>query len=505
MNNPRTPDSGRGLGPGSGPERSAAALDRLGLNNLLQLFLTIIAGAVVAVIAWSIIQRFLHILILLVASFLVAFLVGPLVDRLQRYVKGRGLSIAALYLVFIGLIALLLVLFVPALTLQVQDLLKNLPLLLNNDNGGAQARINQLLRAHGLRLPASIGSTLAGYVSSAGTALLGNTLTIVGGTVQTATDILLVLAIAFYLLLDGRAMHNRAVRLLPAAYRDRWFFIEATIDKVLGGYIRGQLLVALTVGVAAGLGCALLGVQYPIVIGLLAFLFELIPMLGPVLGMIPAVLIALFQSPGLALWVAVYFVVLQQVESNVIVPRVSGHAVGLHPLAALLALLVGVELGGIGAALLAVPLAGILWVIALALYADSTGQSQLLMSRPSRPRRLSYSSVARQVFRRAPGAPDAPGPSRAASASSGSGRERGTGSAAPASGPVALSEPVPVRNERLETIKQEQENLIKQFEQDEGRQIAAENQEAEAPHNDTGLAPRDHPRGPDDTKAPRAI
>jgi len=193
------------------------------------------------------------------------------------------------------------------------------------------------------------------------------------------------------------------------------------------------------------------------------------------------------------------------VESNVIVPRVSGHAVGLHPLAALLALLVGVELGGIGAALLAVPLAGILWVIALALYADSTGQSQLLMSRPSRPRRLSYSSVARQVFRRAPGAPDAPGPSRAASASSGSGRERGTGSAAPASGPVALSEPVPVRNERLETIKQEQENLIKQFEQDEGRQIAAENQEAEAPHNDTGLAPRDHPRGPDDTKAPRAI
>jgi len=190
------------------------------------------------------------------------------------------------------------------------------------------------------------------------------------------------------------------------------------------------------------------------------------------------------------------------VESNVIVPRVSGHAVGLHPLAALLALLVGVELGGIGAALLAVPLAGILWVIALALYADSTGQSQLLMGRPPRPRRLSYASVARQVFRRAPGAP---GPSRASSAPSGSGRERRTGSAAPAAGPAALSEPVPVRNERLETIKQEQENLIKQFEQDERRQIAAENQEAEPPHNDTGLAPRDHPQGPDDTKAPRAI
>lgn len=425
--------------------KSAGPIERLGLNPWLQVFLTIIAGAAVAVIVWSVVQRFLHIIALLVASFLVAYLLSPLVDRMERGGLRRGVAILLVYLAIFSVIALVFVLLLGPLTTQLHGLVNSLPALVSGKSGG-QTRLDTYFRQHGIKLSVEgIRTQIAGYISSAGTTLLGSTLSIVTSIVSVVTDLLLVLAITFYLLLDGHGMRNRAVRLLPAGYRDRWFFFEAALNKVLGGYIRGQLIVALTVGIAAGLGCGLLGVQYPLVIGLLAFLFEFIPMLGPVLGMLPAVLIALFQpSPvPLVIWVVIYFIVLQQIESNAIVPRVSGHAVGLHPLAALLALLIGLELGGLGGALLSVPLAGVVWVLLVAYYGDVTGQTHIITRRQPQP---AYVSLARQVIeRRRP---------REAAETVSLAHE-------------GIDGPVRVRNERLEAIKQEQEHLIEQFEADE--------------------------------------
>ena len=131
---------------------------------------------------------------------------------------------------------------------------------------------------------------------------------------------------------------------------------------------------ALTIGVAAAVGCWLLGVPYPLVVGLLAGLFELVPMLGPILAAVPAVLISLTQPFPLVLWVIVFFIVIQQIEANVIGPKITGHAVGLHPLGALLALVAGAELGGLVGALFAVPVAGILYVLAVAVYWQWQGQ-----------------------------------------------------------------------------------------------------------------------------------
>jgi len=333
--------------------------DRTGLDDWYRLFRTLIAGAIVAVLAWIVLQRFLSIIILLIASFLVAYLLIPAVNRLEQGGVPRLLAVLLIYLIVFGVVTVGVVFLFLPLTTQLTQLLQHLPSYLQA-KPGKQSQLAAFLRQRGINLD-SVRAQVTGYVSNAGTTVLGGTLQIVTGIVNTVTNILLILVIAFYFILDGRAMHNRAVRLLPAAYRDRWFFVEATLNKVLGGYLRGQLIVAATVGLAAGVGSQLLGVHYAIVIGLLAFLFELIPMIGPVLGAIPAVLISLFQAPSPVVWVIIYFIVLQQVESNLIVPRVSGHAVGLHPLAALLALLVGLELGGIGGALLAVPLAGVLY------------------------------------------------------------------------------------------------------------------------------------------------
>jgi len=301
---------------------------------------------------------------------------------------------------------------------------------------------------------------------------LGNTVAIVSGTIATVTDILLVLVITFYFLLDGGAMRNRFVRLIPDRYRNRWFFVEATLNRVLGGYIRGQVVVAVTVGLAAGVGCFFIGVYFPIVIGLLAFLFEFVPMLGPVLGMLPAVVIALFQPHTPVVLVIVFFIILQQVESNFIVPRISGHAVGLHPLAALLALLAGLDLAGIGGALLAVPLAGVLYVLLMALYSDATGQSEVLVARP---RRRPYDLLARQIAQR---------------------RSQGTGGTNPtAAQAVETAPPAPTpSNERLATIQEEGAQLRERFDADQAEQAVAE---AVAPD----VAPHER-QAPNDPKTP---
>ncbi|MEA2574244.1 MAG: hypothetical protein QOH93_1542, partial [Chloroflexia bacterium] len=341
----------------------------------------------------------------------------------------------------------------------------------------APSGIDRFFQENGIPLDvAQLRTKLLEYVSGAGTTILGGTLSIVGGLVTFVTDIFLILAITFYLLLDGRSMHNRMLRLLPTTARERWFFVEATLNRVLGGYIRGQILVALTVGMAAGVGSALLGVQYPLVIGLLAFLFEFIPLVGPVLGMVPAVIIAFFQSPGLALWVIVYFIVLQQVESNIIVPRVSGHAVGLHPLAVLLALLAGVELGGLGGALLAVPVAGVLYVIALALYSDATKQTELLVRKPQR---TTYGSIRHVIEGRRSGrgrVEPTPGPVAAMSDSPTVAvtAEAGAVSVVISPEPAPAASAVAVEaNERLATITQDQTQLIAQFEAGEVEQAEA--------------------------------
>jgi len=157
--------------------------------------------------------------------------------------------------------------------------------------------------------------------------------------------------------------------------------------------------------------------------------------------------------------------------------------VGLHPLGALLALLAGVELGGLGGALIGVPVVGVLWVMAMALYADATGQSRLLAARPRRNR---YAALAQGVLARRRG--------RAGAAA-------GTAAGTPA--PVALAsvpEPQTIQNERLATIAVAQEQLIEQFEADQATQAATDHVAATKPEpSDTSSA------GPNDLQAPTAI
>ena len=165
-----------------------------------------------------------------------------------------------------------------------------------------------------------------------------------------------------------------ALRLVPEKQRDKARFVQDTVSQVVGMYIRGQLVMASIIGLSAGVGSWLLGVRYPVLIGILAFLFELIPMVGPILASMPALVISLTQPFPLVVYVIIFFVVMQVIENNVLAPRITGGAVGLHPVAALLAIVIGADLGGVVGALFAVPFAGVASVLIAAVWKGWRGE-----------------------------------------------------------------------------------------------------------------------------------
>ncbi|MDD2201021.1 MAG: AI-2E family transporter [Firmicutes bacterium] len=176
-------------------------------------------------------------------------------------------------------------------------------------------------------------------------------------------SIMIAPVIAFYLTRDVDDIKEGFVSWLPADSRDRIMGAVSGIDEALAGWVRGQVIICAFVGVATGASLAFFGVEYALPIGVLVGILEIIPYFGPLLGMIPAVLMAAQKSTFTAIIVAVVFTLIQQVESAVLSPKIVGDCVGLHPLAVIGALLVGGALFGVVGILLAVPVSAVLFIL----------------------------------------------------------------------------------------------------------------------------------------------
>ena len=242
----------------------------------------------------------------------------------------------------------------------------------------AVIRSQSWLDDHGIKVNVQEKFGQAGsQFSNQGADVLNNVITILTATANILLNLALILIIAFYFLLDaGRIVHG-SVRLVPERHREQtWYFITS-LDSVLGGYVRGQLFLAAVAGILGGAGAAALGVPYPLLIGIMTFLLQLIPVIGPMIAVVPAALISLFFTPPLTTAaLVIWFVIFQQIVTNIVGPRINSLAVGIHPLEAILAVLVGYPLGGILGAFFAVPVAGILHIIVREFYAYfALGQS----------------------------------------------------------------------------------------------------------------------------------
>ncbi len=297
-------------------------------------------------IASRVIGRIAHIVVAVLLALVLAYALEPFLKWAQRFLP-RAIAAVMVYALALCILGAAVLVTGPPALQQGQALALRLP--------GYLDQVNGYQPLQGVDLAGALRDFASNTVRSA--VLVAEA--IAGGVVDAA----LVLVLGFWFMVDGRRMADIALRIVPDRQRDKAAFVQDTVSKMLGAYIRGQLVMAAIIGVSAGVGSWLLGVRYPILIGVLAFLFELIPMVGPILASLPAILISLTQPFPLVLYVIVFFVVMQVVENNVLAPRITGAAVGLHPVAALLAIVIGADLGGVVGALFAVPVAGIASVL----------------------------------------------------------------------------------------------------------------------------------------------
>jgi predicted PurR-regulated permease PerM len=307
-----------------------------------------------------------EILVIVLLAAILATGLSPVVERLakrewtrRRRRLSRPAAIAVVYLGLLVALGAIGSLLISPLVVETREIVQRAPALyeqLQQMLDGLQRRYAWLPDLTSIinRLPQEAGQ-LGQYLGAA----TGVAFRVFGGVVSAVT----VLILSIYMLLEGPIIKEGFLRLFPREHRRRVDVVLQHVGAKFGGWLRGQLFLGLIIGIAAGLGTWILGLPYPFLLGLGAGITELVPMVGPVLGAIPAVFVALFGPTWRLLAVIVLFTAIQQVENNLLVPRVMKQTVGLSPLLTIVAIMIGAKLMGILGALLAVPIAAALQVI----------------------------------------------------------------------------------------------------------------------------------------------
>jgi predicted PurR-regulated permease PerM len=318
-----------------------------------------------------------NVLLLFVFAAIIALLLTPVIDRMEMLAifKGRRVfAVLLLYVVIIGLVVLLIVLVTPALIYQA----KQLPALETRAIGFVKS-LQDAIDSAGIPLQLSLPSGTGGI----STAVLGSVLGILSGTLGTLISVLLVVVISIYLLVEGRQLIASMRKIFPGR-EEVYDFTLLAVGTTVGQYARGQLLMSFVMGTYTGVAMTLIGVPYAVVLGILTFFLEFLPLIGAPVGMGVAVLIALaFKGPFIGLLALIVALGGHAIEAYILGPRVTGSATRIHPLVAMAALLIGAELGGILGALFGVPVAALLNVFLGALYRARRGEDTPLSASPS--------------------------------------------------------------------------------------------------------------------------
>jgi predicted PurR-regulated permease PerM len=205
----------------------------------------------------------------------------------------------------------------------------------------------------------SIQGVISWFTGAIRVALLG-TIGVVTSTVSFVFGIIVVPFWMFYMLNDQKSIAQSLAKLVPKKYHADVRNLRVIFDRVLYSYLRGQVILCFFIGGMCTIGLLVLGVKLSFLLGTIAGILEIIPNIGPFLGAIPAVLVALLTSPSLAIKTAILYAVIQQIENLLLVPKVTKESVKLHPTITMLLLVAGSEVAGVWGILLAVPLTAII-------------------------------------------------------------------------------------------------------------------------------------------------
>jgi len=304
----------------------------------------------------------------LLLAIAVVYLLNPLVSALERRGVPRVAGAGIVYILFLCIVALAISLLVPVVTRQVGQVIDHFPDYLAD----AQAYVRRVAARFGqepdFRLDAEqVREWLsAGENRQAVTRYLTGLRSVTTSVISGLIIFVLGPVMAFYLLVDLPRLRRGAMALVPPGRRNEIKALMDQIGQAVGGFFRGQLLVALFVGVASSIGLWAIGLPYWLLVGIVAGIFNLVPLVGPFIGGGLAVIIALVSGePLTAVWAALVLLAVQQIDNHLISPNVMGRTVQLHPVVVMLALLVGASFAGLFGMLVVVPLVAMAKIIFL--------------------------------------------------------------------------------------------------------------------------------------------
>ena len=308
--------------------------------------------------------RLRDVLFLLFVAIVVGTAIRPSVDWLHRRGIPRATGIIIIYLMIAGLVVGFLAMILPLLADQATEISRTVPEYYASFRSALITSDNRLLQNIGWRVPSQItglfnrGPNTEQMLDQVGQTLLHTNL-ILKGLLGT----LVVFLLAYYWTQEGNLILRSLLRIMPPQRKKNIREFLQLAESKLGGYVRGQGLLCVAVGVTAFIAYLLIGLPYTLVLGIFAGVMEMIPVFGPALGAVPALLVAWSIDPSKALWVIIATAVIQLLENAVLVPRIMKHSMGVNPIIVLLSLFAFGSVFGFIGALLALPLAAIIQLL----------------------------------------------------------------------------------------------------------------------------------------------
>jgi len=328
-------------------------------KNVLLLFLIIYIGSLIDWVFNPLRVAFQTLFIPVILAGLMFYLLRPFVNLLNKKMS-RGLSILLIYLVFIGIIVVSLALLGPVLQGQIMSLANNIPQIFE----GIQEwileidlfnRISQLQQEEFLNIDGYIESVME-TLNNWGRGAVTGVGSLLGSLASAVFTLILLPILLFYVLKDSKKFQEGFIKMFYRKQQQEVRDILEDVDRALSSYIQGQGLVCLFVGILCLIAFLIIGLDYALLLAIIAGLTNIIPFFGPWIGSIPAVIVALFLSPITALFTILAIIIIQQIESNVISPQIIGKKLNLHPLIIIFLILIAGQLVGLIGMILVVPL-----------------------------------------------------------------------------------------------------------------------------------------------------
>lgn len=287
------------------------------------------------------------VLIIIFVALVLAAAIDPWITTLERRGVPRGVGIAIIFVSLLAFLSIVIIALVPLLADQLNQFLRAFPQLYARGFSLFQGVKDQAV-VEGLQkgiesLNNAVGQITKGFFSGV-IGFFGGVFTVIG-----------IFVLTFYLTMEEQGMKRLAVDLAPAKFRPYLVQLFRRVEERLGHWLRGQLFLGLIIAVCTYIGLTIFHVKYALVLALIAGITELLPAIGPFIGAIPAIIVALSQEPRLALIVTGLYLVIQQLENHFIVPWVMSRATKLNPAIVIISLLVGAKVAGIIGVILAVP------------------------------------------------------------------------------------------------------------------------------------------------------